>query len=40
MRRFASPWEVVKVAAFLALDEASYITGAFLPVDGGLSLHL
>ena len=40
MRRFASPWEVATVAAFLASDEASYITGAILPVDGGLSLHL
>lgn len=40
MRRFASPWEVATVAAFLASDEASYITGALLPVDGGLSLHL
>lgn len=40
LRRFASPWEVAAVAAFLASDEASYITGAILPVDGGLSLHL
>jgi NAD(P)-dependent dehydrogenase (short-subunit alcohol dehydrogenase family) len=40
MRRFASPWEVATVAAFLASDEASYITGVILPVDGGLSLHL
>ena len=40
MRRFASPWEVATVAAFLASDEASYITGVILPVDGGLCLHL
>ena len=40
MRRFASPWEVAKVAAFLASEEASYVTGAILPVDGGLSISM
>ena len=40
MRRFASPWEVAAVAAFLASDEASYVNGAILPVDGGLSLSM
>jgi len=38
MRRFASPWEGAMAAAFLASDEASYITGAVIPVDGGLSI--
>lgn len=40
MRRFASPWEVASVAAFLVSDEASYINGAILPVDGGLSIAM
>jgi 3-oxoacyl-[acyl-carrier protein] reductase len=40
MRRFASPWEVATVAAFLASEEASYVTGAILPVDGGLTVSL
>ena len=40
MRRFASPWEVATVAAFFASDEASYVTGVLMPVDGGLSLSM
>jgi NAD(P)-dependent dehydrogenase (short-subunit alcohol dehydrogenase family) len=35
MRRLASPAEVGRVIRFLASNEASYITGANLPVDGG-----
>jgi len=35
MRRLASPLEVGRVIRFLASAEASYITGANLPVDGG-----
>jgi len=38
LRRFASPWEVASVAAFLASDDASYVTGAIIPVDGGLCI--
>ena len=33
--RVAQPKEVADVIAFLASDEASYITGAVFPVDGG-----
>ncbi len=40
MRRFGSPWEGVKVAAFLASDDASYVNGAIIPVDGGLILRI
>ena len=35
MRRLAEPFEVAKVAVFLASDGASYMTGAVVPVDAG-----
>jgi 3-oxoacyl-[acyl-carrier protein] reductase len=36
--RFADPSEIAATVAFLASDEADYITGVVLPVDGGLSM--
>jgi NAD(P)-dependent dehydrogenase (short-subunit alcohol dehydrogenase family) len=36
LRRVAEPREVAKAITFLASDDASFITGAMLPVDGGL----
>jgi 3-oxoacyl-[acyl-carrier protein] reductase len=36
--RFASPAEVAKVVSWLASDDAAYITGAVIPVDGGLGM--
>ena len=35
MARFGTPEEVAAAILFLASDEASFITGAILPVDGG-----
>jgi NAD(P)-dependent dehydrogenase (short-subunit alcohol dehydrogenase family) len=35
MGRLGEPEEVARAIAFLASDEASFITGAILPVDGG-----
>ncbi|MFJ3823498.1 SDR family NAD(P)-dependent oxidoreductase [Streptomyces nodosus] len=37
-RRFGTPEEVAAAVAFLAADEASYITGSSLLVDGGWSV--
>jgi len=36
--RYASPEEVAAAVRFLVSDEAAYITGALLPVDGGLGM--
>jgi 3-oxoacyl-[acyl-carrier protein] reductase len=36
--RFGEPEEMTAAALFLASDDAGYITGVVLPVDGGLSM--
>ena len=36
--RFATPSEVAKVVAWIAGDDAAYISGAVIPVDGGLGM--
>lgn len=38
MGRFAAPEEMAAAVSFLASEEAGYITGTVLPVDGGMSM--
>jgi len=38
LKRFSTPDEIAGVVKFLASDEAAYITGAVIPVDGGLGM--
>lgn len=36
--RFVDPSEISTAVSFLATEEAGYITGVVLPVDGGTSM--
>lgn len=38
LARYATPDEVAAVVAFLASEDGGYITGAVIPVDGGLGM--
>jgi NAD(P)-dependent dehydrogenase (short-subunit alcohol dehydrogenase family) len=38
MRRYGKPEEIAAAMAFLASDDAAYITGQVLRVNGGMSM--
>lgn len=39
-RRMGTPWDVANAALFLASEEANFITGVALPVDGGAHVNI
>lgn len=39
MKRMGEPWDIAYASLFLVSDQAKYITGQILSVDGGLSLR-
>jgi NAD(P)-dependent dehydrogenase (short-subunit alcohol dehydrogenase family) len=39
-RRMGTAWDTAYAALFLASDEAAFITGALLPVDGGMGVRI
>ena len=40
LRRWGTPEDIANVAAFLASDEGSYMNGAILVADGGITVHV
>jgi NAD(P)-dependent dehydrogenase (short-subunit alcohol dehydrogenase family) len=38
--RLGTAWDTAHAALFLASDEAKFITGAILPVDGGMGVRI
>jgi NAD(P)-dependent dehydrogenase (short-subunit alcohol dehydrogenase family) len=39
MARLGSPAEITGAALWLVSDQASFVTGAIIPVDGGFSAY-
>jgi len=39
IKRLARPEEMANAAAWLCSDEASFVTGAAMPIDGGYTAH-
>jgi glucose 1-dehydrogenase len=39
-KRAAEPWEIARLAVYLASDEADYVTGQTFVIDGGLMMNV
>ncbi len=39
-KRAAEPWEIARLAVYLASEDADYVTGQTFTIDGGLSMNL
>jgi len=39
MERFGNDYEVADLAVFLASDEANFMNGAIIPIDGGYTIQ-
>jgi len=39
-KRAAEPWEIAKLALYMASDDADYVTGQSFTIDGGLKMNL
>lgn len=38
-KRAAEPWEIAKLAVYLASEDADYVTGQTFTIDGGLMMN-
>lgn len=39
VNRAGAPWDIARAVCYLASDDASWVTGVLLPVDGGLTVR-